>query len=160
MPLKKITALMLLASMLSACVATGQRNGPYEPNAGSVYERQVIAALGETTANATQRQAVLGAFDALGPRLKGNDRGDQQLQRRWQGLDPHASDYLAQADVLAQQAAALAADRLKALAQFNHVVANTLDTSQWLRWTNVMNEQLAAFENGRRLDPSFHPDDR
>lgn len=159
MPFKKITAL-LLAATLSACVASGQRNGPYAPSSGSVYERQVIAALGETTATAAQRQAVLGAFDALGPRLKDNDRDDMRLQQRWQALDPHASDYLAQADALAQQAAALAANRLKALAQFNQVVASTLDHSQWLRWSNVMNEQLAAFENGRRLDPSFHREER
>ena len=147
----------LVASALAACASPGGGNGPYAPTTGSQYERQVIGALGEVKVTAEQRQAVLAAYDAMAPKLKQNDSEDARLQRRWEALDPRAADYTVQADALAQQAATLAADRLKALAQFNQTVATTLDASQWSAWSRVMNDQRAAFENGRRLDPTFRP---
>lgn len=158
--MKKIAALALLVASISSCSAPGARNGPYAPTTGSTYERQVIGALGETKVSSEQRQAVLAAYDVMAPRLKKNDAEDLRVQRQWESLDPHASDYLAQVDDVAQKAAGVSADRLKMLAQFNQAVAATLDASQWARWASVMNEQRAAFENGRRLDPTFRPGER
>jgi len=155
--MKKTAALALLALSLGSCSSPGARNGPYAPTTGSTYERQVIGALGETTVSAAQRQTVLAAYDLMAPRLKKNDADNRRVQREWESLDPHAADYLTQVDTLAQQAATVSAERLKALAQFNHVVASTLDASQWSRWASVMNDQRAAFENGRRLDPTYRP---
>lgn len=155
-----ITPIALAAALLTACAAPGASNGPYTPTTGSLYERQVIGALGETNVNAVQRQTVLAAYDTMAPRLKQNDAEDARVQRRWEALDPHASNYLAAADGVAQQAAALAADRLKALAEFNQTVARTLDAGQWARWASVMNDQRAAFENGRQLDPTFRRGDQ
>lgn len=157
--MKKAAALSLLV-LLTACATPGGRNGPYEPITGAQYERQVIGALGETKVSAEQRQAVLNAYDVMAPKLKQNDADELRMQRRWESLDPHAADYTAQADAVAQQAATLAADRLKALAQFNQTVASTLDAGQWSVWSRVMNDQRAAFENGRRLDPTFRPGER
>ncbi|MES2684846.1 MAG: hypothetical protein V4650_15105 [Pseudomonadota bacterium] len=154
--MKKVVALALLVTLLG-CAAPGARNGPYAPTTGSTYERQVIGALGETKVTAEQRRAVLAAYDTMAPRLKQNDADDLRVQRQWESLDPHAADYLAQVDAVAQQAATLSADRLKVLAAFNRAVATTLDASQWSRWASVMNDQRAAFENGRRLDPTFRP---
>lgn len=158
--MKKAAALALLLTSLAGCSTPGARNGPYAPTTGSTYERQVIGALGETKVSAEQRQTVLAAYDAMAPRLKQNDKEDVRVQRNWEALDPHAPDYLAQVDALSRQAATLAADRLKALAQFNQVVATTLDGDQWSRWAAVMNDQRAAFENGRRLDPTYRPGER
>ncbi len=158
--MKNTAALALLTLVLAACATPDGRNGPYVPTTGSLYERQVIGALGETKVTAEQRQAVLAAYDTMAPRLKQNDLEELRVQRRWEALDPHAPDYLAQVDVVAQAAAALAAERLKTLAQFNQTVATTLDSSQWSRWSQVMSDQRAAFENGRRLDPTFRPGER
>ena len=155
--MKKTALLTLLAVALSSCASPGGRNGPYVPSTGSTYERQVIGALGETKVNAEQRQAVLDAYDAMAPLLKQNDAEDLRVQRRWEALDPHAADYLIQADAVAQQAASLAADRLKALAKFNQTVAATLNAAQWSRWSLAMSDERAAFENARRLDPTFRP---
>ncbi len=158
--MKNTAALALLVASISSCSAPGARNGPYTPTTGSTYERQVIGALGETKVSSEQRQAVLAAYDVMAPRLKKNDAEDMRVQRQWESLDPHAADYLAQVDDVAQKAASVSADRLKMLAQFNKTVAATLDASQWSRWASVMNEQRAAFENGRRLDPTFRPGER
>ncbi len=158
--MKKTIALFLLLTLLSACVASGGRNGPFALTNASRYERQVVGALGETKVTPGQRQAVLAAYDLMAPLLKQNDAEDQRVQRRWESLDPHAANYLAEVDALAQQAATLAADRLKTLARFNQAVATTLDGSQWAAWSRVMNDQRAAFENGRRLDPTFRPEER
>ena len=152
--MKKAAAFAALA-LLAACTGPGPRNGPYAPTTGSTYERQVIGALGETKVSTTQRQAVLDAYDQLAPKLKQNDAEDLRVQRRWEALDPSAADYLAQVETVAQQAATVTADRLKAMAQFNQVVATTLDAKQLSRWSSVMNDQRAAFENARRLDPTF-----
>lgn len=156
----KLALAAALAALLAGCSSTGARNGPYAPTTGSTYERQVIGALGETKVSSEQRQAVLAAYDVMAPRLKKNDAEDVRVQRQWESLDPHAADYIAQVDDVAQKAASVSADRLKMLAQFNQVVAATLDASQWSRWATVMNEQRAAFENGRRLDPTFRPGER
>lgn len=159
--MKNAALIALLAATLSSCASPGGRNGPYVPATGSSYERQVIGALGETTnVTAQQRQTVLAAYDDMAPRLKKNDVEEVRVQRSWEALDPRASDYLAQVDAVAQQASTLAADRLKLLAQFNQTVATTLDASQWATWSRVMNDQRAAFENGRRLDPTFRPEER
>jgi hypothetical protein len=158
MPGMKLAIAALTLGFLSACVASGNHNGPYSPLLGSAYERQVVGALGEITASSAQRQAVLAAYDQMAPLLKQNDADDIALQRDWRALDPKATDYLSQADALAQQAAALSANRLKALARFNQTVAATLDAGQWAEWSRVMSDRRAAFENGRRLNPSFRPD--
>jgi len=150
----------LLLASLTACGATGGRNGPYAPAGASLYERQVIGALGETEVNATQRQTVLAAFDALAPKLKQTDAEDLRLQRRWAALDPRSAGYGAEVETLATQAASLAGERLKALGSFNQTVATTLDASQWARWSNVMAQQRAAFEFGRRLDPTYRPEEQ
>lgn len=157
--MKKAAAFAALA-LLAACVGPGPRNGPYAPTTGSTYERQVIGALGETTVSAAQRQTVLAAYDQLAPKLKQNDAEDLRVQRRWEALNPSAADYLAQADVVALQAATVAAERLKVMAQFNQVVATTLNAQQLARWSAVMNDQRAAFENARRLDPTFRRDEQ
>lgn len=157
--MKKL-ALLSLATLLTACASGAARNGPYAPTTGSTYERQVIGALGETEVKPEQRAAVLAAYDHMAPQLKRNDADDLRLQRRWAQLDPRASDYLPAAEALAAEAAAIAADRLKLLAQFNQTVASTLDGTQWARWSAVMSDQRAAFENARRLDPTFRPDAR
>ena len=158
--MKSTLPIALVAATLAACAAPGGGNGPYAPITGSQYERQVIGALGETKVTVEQRQAVLAAYDAMAPKLKQNDADDLRVQRQWESLNPRAADYLAQVDALAQQAATASADRLKALAQFNQVVATTLDAGQWASWSRVMNDQRAAFENGRRLDPTFRPGER
>lgn len=158
--MKSALPIALAALTLAACAAPGGRNGPYAPTTGSQYERQVIGALGETKVTTEQRQAVLAAYDAMAPKLKQNDADDQRVQRQWEALDPRAADYSAQVDGVAQQAATVSANRLKTLAQFNQVVAATLDGSQWSRWASVMSDQRAAFENGRRLDPTFRPGER
>lgn len=158
--MKKPAALALLALSLVSCSSPGARNGPYAPTTGSIYERQVIGALGETTVSTAQRQIVLAAYDAMAPRLKANDAEDLAVQRRWAALDPKAPNYQAEVDAIAQSAATLAADRLKALAAFNQSVATTLDDSQWAKWSSVMRDQRAAFEDGRRLDPTFRPGER
>ena len=155
--MKSALPIALAALTLAACAAPGGRNGPYAPTTGSQYERQVIGALGETKVTAEQRQTVLSAYDAMAPKLKQNDLDEARVERRWESLDPRGVNYLAETDALAQQAATLAADRLKVLAQFNQTVATTLDASQWAKWSSVMNDQRAAFENGRRLDPTFRP---
>lgn len=156
--MKKAAAFAAL-TLLAACSNLGPRNGPYAPTTGSTYERQVIGALGETTVSAAQRQTVLAAYDQLAPKLKQNDAEDLRVQRRWEALDPSATDYLAQAEVVAQQAASVAAERLKVMALFNQVVATTLNASQFSRWSAVMYDQRAAFENARRLDPTFRRDE-
>lgn len=150
----------LLLATLTACGATGGRNGPYAPVGASLYERQVIGALGETEVSAAQRQAVLAAFDAMAPRLKQNDAEDLRLQRRWAGLDPRSVGYSAEVDALATQAAGVAAERLRALGSFNQTVATTLDAGQWARWSSVMAQQRAAFEFGRRLDPTYRAEEQ
>ncbi|MES2883559.1 MAG: hypothetical protein V4709_02045 [Pseudomonadota bacterium] len=158
--MKNAALITLLAVTLGSCASPGGGNGPYSPATGSTYERQVIGALGETKVRPEQRQAVLAAYDVMAPRLKQNDADELRMQRRWETLDPHAADYQAQVDVVAQQAASLAADRLKALAQFNQAVAATLDAGQWSRWSLAMRDERAAFENARRLDPTFRPGER
>ncbi len=155
-----ITLSTLLAAALGSCVSVDARNGPYAPTTGSSYERQVIGALGETKVSAEQRQLVLAAYDRMAPLLKQNDAEDLRLQRSWESLDPHAADYQAQVEAVAQQAAGLAADRLRALAQFNQSVASTLDSAQWSRWSLAMRDERAAFENAQRLDPTFRPGER
>lgn len=156
----KKAAVFAALALLAACTGPGPRNGPYAPTTGSTYERQVIGALGETKVSTPQRQTVLAAYDQLAPKLKQNDAEDLRVQRRWEALNPSAADYLAQADVIAQQAATVAAERLKAMAQFNQVVAITLNAQQLARWSAVMNDQRAAFENARRLDPTFRRDEQ
>lgn len=158
-PVTLLSAALLLAS-LTACGTTGGRNGPYSPAGASLYERQVIGALGETDANAAQRQAVLAAFDTLAPRLKKTDTEDLSLQRRWAALDPRAASYGAEVEAVAAQAASVAGERLKALGSFNQTVATTLDASQWARWSSVMAQQRAAFEFGRRLDPTYRAEEQ
>lgn len=156
----KPALLIALAATLAACASPGGGNGPYAPTSGSQYERQVIGALSEIKVSEEQRQTVLGAYDALAPKLKHNDAEDARVQRRWEALDPRAAGYLAQAETVAEQAGTLDAERFKALAQFNQTVATALDASQWATWSRVMNDQRAAFENGRRLDPTFRPGER
>ncbi len=153
--MKNIATAFSLALLLTACASGGGRNGPYAPTTGSTYERQVIGALGETSVNVTQRTVVLKAYDKMAPLLKQNDADDLRLQRRWLQLDPRGADYLAQTDALAAETASIASDRLKLLAAFNQTVAATLDQSQWTKWSVVMNDQRAAFENARHLDPTF-----
>lgn len=154
-------ATLFAAFTLAACAsAGGGGNGPYVPAGTSTYERQVIGALAETEVNDAQRQAVLAAFDAMAPRLKKNDADELRLQRRWNALDPRAASYGADVEALASEAATLAAERLRALGAFNGTVATTLDAGQWARWSNVMAQQRAAFEFGRRLDPTFRPGER
>ena len=158
--MKNAALITLFAAALIGCASPGGRNGPYLPITGSTYERQVIGALGETKVNAEQRQAVLAAYDVMAPLLKQNDADDLRVQRRWEALDPHTADYQAQVDAVALQAANVAANRLKALAQFNQAVAATLDNAQWSRWSLAMHDERAAFENARRLDPTFRPGER
>jgi len=158
--MKNVALSAFFLAGLVACAAPRGGNGPYSPGAGSLYERQVIGALDETKVSSAERQAVLAAFDAMSPKLQQNDADNLRVQRRWESLDPRTANYAAEADAVAQQAAAVAAERLKALAQFNQKVAGTLSASQWATWTRVMSDQRAAFENGRRLDPTFRPEER
>lgn len=157
--MKKAAALASLVLMAS-CASPGGYNGPYSPVSGSLYERQVIGALGVTQANGTQRQAVLAAYDRMAPLLKQNDAADLKVQRRWDSLDPKSAGYLADAELLAKEAATLAAERITVLAQFNQAVAAALDGGQWSRWSSAMRDERAAFENARRIDPTYRPGER
>lgn len=159
----KLPASLALAVLVTACAGGpvgGGGNGPYAPPGGSTYERQVIAALSETKASPEQRAAVLAAFDKLGPALKENDAAERRLQRSWAALDPKSAGYAAEADALAIKAGAQAAERLKALAGFNRSVAATLEGSEWARWSRLMNDERAAFENARQIDPTYRPGER
>ncbi len=158
--MKLAPVLVVFAALIGGCATSRGGNGPYSPSTGSLYERQVVGALGEIEIAPAQRQAVLTAYDVMAPQLKANDAADLRLQRDWESLDPRSTDYQVEVNRLADAAAALASERLRVLAQFNQNVAKTLDASQWSAWSRVMSDQRAAFEDGRRLDPTFRPGER
>jgi outer membrane PBP1 activator LpoA protein len=142
----KYPVLILAVLLLSACATRGPHNGPYAPSSGSLYERQVIAALANMRATDEQRAKVLGAYDQLAPVLKNSDQQSTTVRKQWQALDPRDASYMVQSDKLAQESAAATSQRLSALAQFNHTVATTLDEAQWQRWSEQMNADYAAYD--------------
>lgn len=125
----------LLAILLLSACATATPGFDGAPTAyGPARERQIFHALRRLKAEPSQRAAVLAAFDATDPRLKGLAAQDAEALAQLRALDIRGADYLQRVAPIADQRAALLAERLRIEAEFSRAVAASLSEDQWQTW--------------------------
>lgn len=157
-----LAAAMLLAT-LAGCASNSTRDDAWGGDAcnaraqgatsvatTALREKQILRTLTEIKADESQRLAVLAAFDQLVPVLRASADGSSERQGQRRLLDPHAANYLASADALAQQQAAALTAREHELAVFNQRVASALSVSQWAEWQSLLLREQAEVEDLQR----------
>lgn len=127
--------LLSLALILAACA---HRPPMHVPQAGVRSEREILRTLTRVQATDAQRSAVLAAFDAALPGLRGLQAQRETLQAQLQALSPKQPGYLERTQALAQQWGELHRRELEAFAGFEAAVAAALSDRQWQQWQDYL----------------------
>jgi Spy/CpxP family protein refolding chaperone len=134
------SALLPLAAAILAAVAQAQ--APPAPAPGDpfahYYSSPTVAALRQVDLSDAQKQAVRQIVEGHQEELRGLYQSQGQLRRSLARADPRAPDYDAQVGDIAQQAAALAAQRVQLAARLKSQIYGTLTEGQKIQLTTVL----------------------
>jgi Spy/CpxP family protein refolding chaperone len=120
----RLAILGLLAAALWSAAAVAESQGP------SCHDASIRTALAQVGLSDTQKQSIRQIMDGHQKAMDGFHESERQQHQAFLQLDPTASDYAAQVGDLAEQAAALAAQRVQEFAVIKSQVHAVLTPAQ------------------------------